>query len=92
MQRIKLYHNGDLCPCCGQVIRGKTEAELVRYSKLVAAMSTFWGLQVPAPGDGDEYLTTGLEDLHGALRDYIDEIRAGGASPAPARKTEAGDD
>ena len=33
--RIYRYHNGDTCPCCGQVITGKTEEELTEFSVLI---------------------------------------------------------
>ena len=35
--KIYRFHNGDACPCCGQTIQGKTDAELEEFSLLVFA-------------------------------------------------------
>ena len=32
---MRQYKNGDRCPCCGGVLRGKTEAWLQEFSELV---------------------------------------------------------
>lgn len=32
---MKLYQNGDRCPCCGTVLRDKSPAWLVEFSRLV---------------------------------------------------------
>lgn len=39
--KIYRFHNGDACPCCGQTISGKTEAELEEFSLLVFAAGTW---------------------------------------------------
>lgn len=32
---MKLYQNGDRCPCCGTVLERKTDKWLVEFSQLV---------------------------------------------------------
>ena len=32
---MKLYQNGDRCPCCGTVLEGKTREWLAEFSQLV---------------------------------------------------------
>lgn len=41
--KIYRYHNGDTCPCCGQVIAGKTEEELAEFSVLIYGFATACG-------------------------------------------------
>ena len=33
---MRIYKNGDRCPCCGTVLAGKTEEWLLEFSQLVA--------------------------------------------------------
>lgn len=33
---MKLYQNGDRCPCCGTVLDGKSRAWLLEFSQLVS--------------------------------------------------------
>lgn len=42
--KIYRYHNGDTCPCCGQVITGKTEEELAEFSVLIYGFASTLGL------------------------------------------------
>lgn len=32
---MKLYQNGDRCPCCGTILEGKTRQWLAEFSQLV---------------------------------------------------------
>ena len=49
---MRLYKNGDRCPCCGQPLQGKDEAWLLLFSQTVDM------LRLPPWEDqegGDEY-------------------------------------
>lgn len=40
---MKIYRNGDRCPCCGTVLAGKTEEWLAEFSQLCADLGlTEW--------------------------------------------------
>lgn len=36
---MKIYKNGDRCPCCGQLIEGKSEEWLNDFSMLVLLLA-----------------------------------------------------
>lgn len=42
--KIYRFHNGDLCPCCGQPLVGKTEEELEAFSVTVYRAGVWLGL------------------------------------------------
>lgn len=44
---MKIYKNGDRCPCCGQLIEGKSEEWLNDFSMLVLLL----GLPDVCPGE-----------------------------------------
>ena len=40
---MKIYRNGDRCPCCGTVLAGKTAEWLAEFSQLVSDLGlTEW--------------------------------------------------
>ena len=43
----KIYKNGDRCPCCGQVLEGKSEQWLEEFSNIV------WLMDFPPLEDDD---------------------------------------
>ncbi len=42
--KIYRFHNGDTCPCCGQVIAGKTPEELTYFSILIYGFASVLGI------------------------------------------------
>lgn len=38
--RIYRFRNGDTCPCCGQVITGKTPEELAEFSVVIYGVAS----------------------------------------------------
>lgn len=50
---MKEYKNGDLCPCCGQVIQGKSAEWLTLFSVSVDLLGLA-DRPVPESGTGDK--------------------------------------
>ena len=50
---MKMYQNGDRCPCCGRVIRDKDELWLELFSSTMYFMG-FGGDDVPESGTEKE--------------------------------------
>lgn len=42
--KIYRFKNGDTCPCCGQVLTGKTQEELAEFSVLIYGFATVLGI------------------------------------------------
>ena len=77
MSKIKLYSNGDACPCCGQVIQGKTEDELLKFIVLAAAIGFEADLDPFFPELNGDYLEVSLGDMQRALEEWCRETEAG---------------
>ena len=71
MVKIKRYTNGDTCPCCGQVIRDKTAAELEHFSALAAAVMMELDPRSLLTGYGEDPMEVKLTDLQDALADFL---------------------
>ena len=77
MAKIKRYKNGDVCPCCGQVIEGKTREWLDLFSVRVAAIGFEADLDPFFAELGDDFLMVTLEDMSRALDEWCRETEAG---------------
>lgn len=77
MAKIRRYKNGDTCPCCGQVIQGKAEDELLKFSVLAAAIGFEADLDPFFPELGGDYLEVSLQDMQRALEEWCRETEAG---------------
>lgn len=77
MAKIKRYRNGDTCPCCGQVIQGKTAEELAVLSVRLAAIGFEADLDPFFPELGGDYLEVSLQDMQRALDEWCRESEAG---------------
>ena len=77
MAKIRRYKNGDTCPCCGQVIQGKTEDELLKFSVLAAAIGFEADLDPFFPELDGDFLMVSLEDMQRALEEWCRESEAG---------------
>ena len=78
MAKIKRFKNGDTCPCCGQVIEGKTPEQLDVFSVRIAALGFWADVDAMFPEiDGDSLMVT-PNDLHRALVEWRLETEAGG--------------
>ena len=51
--RVYRYKNGDVCPCCGQVLSGKSPEQLADFSLTIYGFATALGLAdwIMRPGD-----------------------------------------
>lgn len=72
MIKIRRYKNGDACPCCGQPIRGLSEAELEKYSVLAAAVLLELDPGALLTDYGEDPMEVTLLDLRGALAEWKD--------------------
>ena len=77
MAKIKRYRNGDTCPCCGQVIRGKTTEELDLLSVRLAAIGFESDLDPFFPELDGDFLMVSLGDMQRALEEWCRETEAG---------------
>ena len=77
MAKIKRFENGDTCPCCGQVIRGKTREELDLFSVRIAALGFALDLDAMFPEIGGDFLMVTAQDLARALEEWCLETEAG---------------
>ena len=77
MAKIKRYRNGDACPCCGQVIQGKTAEELDVLSVRLAAIGFEADLDPFFPELDGDFLMVSLEDMQRALAEWCRESEAG---------------
>lgn len=77
MAKIRRYRNGDTCPCCGQVIQGKTEDELLKFSVLAAAIGFEADLDPFFPELNGDYLEVSLGDMQRTLEAWCRESEAG---------------
>ena len=77
MAKIKRYRNGDTCPCCGQVIQGKTAEELDVLSVRLAAIGFESDLDPFFPELDGDFLMVSLEDMQRALEEWCRETEAG---------------
>lgn len=77
MAKIKRFRNGDVCPCCGQVIRGMTPEQLDVFSVRVAAIGFEADLDPMFPECVEDFLMVTLEDLSRALDEWRLETEAG---------------
>jgi len=71
--KIKRYQNGETCPCCGQVLEGKTREELDRFSVLAAAVGFESDLDPFFPETAEDWIYCTHEDLQRALADWMKE-------------------
>ncbi len=53
---MKLYQNGDRCPCCGTILRDKTPGWLAEFSQLVADLGLPEWPGLPESWDADRML------------------------------------
>ena len=77
MAKIKRFRNGDVCPCCGQVIRGKTPEQLDVFSVRVAAIGFAADLDPMFPEYGGDFLMVTVDDMARALEEWRLETEAG---------------
>lgn len=73
MAKIKRYNNGDTCPCCGQVIEGKTREWLDLFSVRAAAIGFEADLDPFFPELGDDFLMVTGADMDRALEEWMQE-------------------
>lgn len=90
MAKIKRFKNGDICPCCGQVIRGLTDEQLDLFSVRIAAIGFEADLDPMFPEIDGDFLMVTLDDLSRALEEWRLEMEAGDdEKPAESRLVEA---
>lgn len=77
MVKIKRYNNGDTCPCCGQVIEGKTREWLDLFSVRVAAIGLTLVLDAVFPENDGDFLMVTRADMDRALEEWMQETEAG---------------
>lgn len=77
MAKIKRYKNGDVCPCCGQAIQGKTAEELDVFSVRIAAIGFEADLDPFFPENDGDFLMVTREDMARALEEWRREAEAG---------------
>lgn len=77
MAKIKRFNNGDLCPCCGQVIEGKTREWLDVFSVRIAGIGFVADLDPMFPENDGDFLMVTLEDIVRALEAWRLETEAG---------------
>lgn len=80
MAKIKRYNNGDTCPCCGQVIEGKTREWLDLFSVRVAAIGFALDLDAMFPENDGDFLMVTMADMDRALEEWCRETEAGDGS------------
>lgn len=68
--KIYRFHNGDTCPCCGQVLAGKTEEELAEFSVVVYGFASALGLADWIFRPGPDAIELGPEELRKRLKPY----------------------
>ena len=77
MAKIKRFENGDTCPCCGQVIRGKTREDLDLFSVRIAAIGFALDLDPMFPENDGDFLMVTRKDRDRALEEWMRETEAG---------------
>ena len=77
MAKIKRYGNGDVCPCCGRVIIGKTAEELDVLSVRLAAIGFEADMDPFFPELDGDFLMVSLTDMQRALEEWCREAEAG---------------
>ena len=65
--KIYRFHNGDTCPCCGQVLTGKTQEELAEFSVLIYGFATVLGIADWLYRPGEDAIEITPEELQTAL-------------------------
>ena len=65
--KIYRFRNGDSCPCCGQVLSGKTPEELAEFSVVVYGFASALGIADWIYRPGEDAIDATPEDLQRAL-------------------------
>jgi len=74
--KIKRYDNGDICPCCGQVIEGKTREALDLLSMRIAAIGFECELDSFFPETAADWICCTRKDLRRTLAEWLAETEA----------------
>ena len=61
--KIYRFKNGDTCPCCGQVLTGKTQEELAEFSVLIYGFATVLGIADWLYRPGEDAIEISQEQL-----------------------------
>lgn len=77
MDKIKRFENGDVCPCCGQVIRDMTREQLDLYSVRISAIGFELDLDPMFPENMSDFLMVTRQDMRRALEEWMRETEAG---------------
>lgn len=64
---IYRFKNGDTCPCCGQVITGRTPEELAELSVLIYGVATALGIADWVLRPGEDAIEISAEDITRAI-------------------------
>ena len=65
--RIYRFRNGDVCPCCGQTLTGKTPEELAEFSVLIYGVASAFHIADWLLRPGED----AIEITPEALRSYL---------------------
>ena len=65
--KIYRFQNGDTCPCCGQVLSGKTPEELAEFSVVVYGFACARGIADWIYRPGEDAIEVTPEELQRAL-------------------------